>query len=82
MNIEIIRKDNKNTRLTVAKDRITIKPVLEDDNEKTIEFLTKVGKAVAADPNINVTMRGRLDKLGICLYNDSKTFSVKYYFPE
>lgn len=80
MNIEIIRTDNTTTKLTVNKSRITIKlkPV-DHDNQEVVDFLAKVGNVVLADSNIVTTMRGRMDRNGIRLFNDSKTFSINFY---
>lgn len=80
MEIEIIRNDNTTTKLTVNKSRITIKLKPEDhDNQKVVDFLINVGKTISSDPTITATMRGRVDRNGIRMLNDSKTFSINFY---
>jgi hypothetical protein len=80
MNIEIIRNKTTKTKLTVNKDRITIKLGSNLGNEPAvIDFLTRVGHSVQNNPLITKTLRGALNNGGITLFNDSKTESYKFY---
>ena len=80
MQVEIIDGVVNRTKLTVNKSRITIKLAPEDiGNQEIVDFLIKIGKEVSSDPNSVNTMRGRMDRNGIKLFNDSKSFSTRYY---
>jgi hypothetical protein len=78
---EIIRKGNVVTRLTVNKDRITIKLAPKDDSDLVIDFLTKVAESIQSDDSIRVTMRGALEGSQIEMQDDlnaiSKIFSYE-----
>lgn len=63
------------TRLTVNKDRITIKLAQKDDCEMVISFLTKVAENIQADNSIRVTMRGALEGCQIEMCDDLKAIS-------
>lgn len=83
MNIDIVRNNNTTTKLTVNKSRITIKLKPEDhDNQDVVDFLINVGETILGDPRISVTMRGRMDRNGISMFNDAKTFSVNFTHAE
>lgn len=78
MKTEIIRKGNVVTRLTVNKERITIKLAVHDDNEETIRFLMSVGNRVLSNPTVLVTMRGALEGSSIKMVDDLKSFSLEF----
>lgn len=77
---EIIRKGNVVTRLTVNKDRITIKLAKKDDSEHVINFLTKVAENIQADDTIRVTMRGALEGDVIEMQDDLKAISKSFSY--
>lgn len=80
MKPEIVRKGNVVTRLTVNKDRITIKIAAKDDREGIIHFLTAVANVLQADESIRVTMRGALEGNTIVMIDDLKAICREFCF--
>ena len=77
-NVEIIRNKNVVTRLTVNKDRITIKLADKDDKPVIVDFLSAVADAMQKDEGIRVTMRGALEGSRITMMDDLKSFSHSF----
>lgn len=78
MKTEILRKGNVVTRLTVNKERITIKLAEKDDNQETIQFLETIGAEILKNPLVRVTMRGALEGSKIEMFDDLKAFSLSF----
>lgn len=76
--IEIIRKGNAVTRLTVNKQRITIKLAEKDDHAQVIDFLTNVGHAIQQDASIQVTMRGALEGVQLVMQDGLQALVRNY----
>ena len=74
--LEIVIKETNTVKLTVAKERITIKHNDKIDYSEVINFLKKVSEEIG---DVKYTVRGKynLDKNGICMsgYNYKKYFS-------
>lgn len=80
MKSEIVRNGNVVTRLTVNKDRITIKLAAKNDSLSVITFLEDVAANIQSDDSIRVTMRGALEANGIVMMDDLKAISREFKF--
>lgn len=80
MKSEIVRNGNAVTRLTVSKDRITIKLAAKNDSLSVITFLEDIAANIQGDDSIRVTMRGALEANGIVMTDDLKAIRREFKF--
>lgn len=76
--VEVIRKGNEVTRLTVTKVRVSIKLAKKDDSPEIIDALIKIGADLQDDEGIRVSMRGALEGTTIVMEDDLKAISRRY----
>lgn len=74
--IEIIERDRKGVKLTIAKDRVTIKfPIGFENKEETTQKLLDIANGVT---NTQYTLRGCIKDNFISLKTSSNVFFKRY----